>query len=364
MSDKAKRITMVELARLAAVDISTVSRALNDSPLVKQGTKDHVLKIAAETGYVVNASARNLRRQSSQAIGLVIPLHPDSGQTISDPFFLEMVGAVSHAASQKGYDLIVSVPQSEEQIAERRLLQMGRADGLIVIGQAGRAERLNALGDVSRNIVVWGGRHGQTNYTLVGSDNVEGGRIATEHLLSLGRRRILFLGDTDLPEVALRYDGLKQACESHGQSPDPALVLKLSFGGDAAFNEVVRFRSSGPTFDAIFAASDVLAISAIQALVSLGVKVPEDVSVVGYDGIGQAALATPSLTTIDQNISAGGAIMVDLLLRKIAALTTIDQNISAGGAIMVDLLLRKIAGETVESATTSTRLIIRKSCGG
>ena len=121
---------MAELARIANVDISTVSRALNDSPLVKEKTKTHVLKIAAETGYVVNASARNLRRQSAQAIGIVIPLAPESGQTISDPFFLEMVGAVSHAASQRGYDLIVSVPQSSAEIAERRLLMTGRADGL------------------------------------------------------------------------------------------------------------------------------------------------------------------------------------------------------------------------------------------
>ena len=187
-----KKVTMVDLARLAEVDISTVSRALNDSPLVKTDTKEHILKIASEIGYVVNASARNLRRQSSEAIGIVIPLQPGSDQTISDPFFLEMVGAVSHAASQKGYDLVISVPQSAEQIAERRLLQTGRADGLIVIGQAGRSERLNALGALAQKVVVWGGRTGDSNYTLVGSDNVEGGRLATDHLLSSGEKRYSF----------------------------------------------------------------------------------------------------------------------------------------------------------------------------
>ena len=111
---KPNKITMAELARLANVDVSTVSRALNDSPLVKQETKSDILKIAAETGYAVNASARNLRRQSSEAIGIVIPLRPESGQTISDPFFLEMVGAVSQAASERGYDLIISVPKDDE----------------------------------------------------------------------------------------------------------------------------------------------------------------------------------------------------------------------------------------------------------
>lgn len=339
MSDKTKRITMVELARLAEVDISTVSRALNDSPLVTQVTKDHILKIAGETGYVINVSARNLRRQASQAIGIVIPMGPESGQTISDPFFLEMVGAVSHAASQQDHDLIVSVPHSEDQIAARRLLQTGRADGLIVIGQAGRAERLNMLGTLSKNIVVWGGRHGETNYTLVGSDNFEGGLIATEHLLKLGRKRILFLGDIELPEVALRYDGLKKAHELAGITCDNELILNLNFGGDTAFKKISEYCQTGLKFDAIFAASDVLAMSAIHALNAQDLRVPEDVSVVGYDDIGQAAMMTPSLTTV-------------------------DQNIAKGGEMMVDLLLRKISGETVASAMTPTRLVVRKSCGG
>jgi len=232
----AKKVTMSELARLAKVDISTVSRALNDSPLVKPHTKEAILKIADEIGYTVNVAARNLRKQSSEAIGIVIPLAPGSEQTISDPFFLEMVGSVSHAASQSGYDLIVSVPQDEMQIAERRLLRSGRADGLIVIGQAGRKERLNAMSASNSNIVVWGGAHGEQNYTLVGSDNVKGGQLATSHLLSLGRKNILFLGDVSLPEVALRYEGYVKAHNDAGMVYDPDYILKLNFGGQSAFN--------------------------------------------------------------------------------------------------------------------------------
>ena len=341
---------MAELARIANVDISTVSRALNDSPLVKEKTKTHVLKIAAETGYVVNASARNLRRQSAQAIGIVIPLAPESGQTISDPFFLEMVGAVSHAASQRGYDLIVSVPQSSAEIAERRLLMTGRADGLIVIGQAGRGERLNALNMSQSNIIVWGGRDAQHNYCVVGSDNIQGGLMATEHLLGLGRRRILFLGDITLPEVALRYEGYIKAHEGHEIDVDKDLVLALNFGGETALAAVKDFalktsnlktsnRDNGLSFDAIFAASDVLAMAAIHALQAIGRSVPTDVAIVGYDDVGQAAMSTPPLTTI-------------------------NQNIAKGGEMMVDMLLDKIANKPVESAYTPTDLIIRQSCGG
>jgi DNA-binding LacI/PurR family transcriptional regulator len=327
---------MRELARLAEVDISTVSRSLNDSPLVAPETKAHVLKIAAEKGYVVNATARSLRRRSSETIGIVIPMRPGSGQTISDPFYLEMVGAVSHAASQRGYDLILSVPQGEDAFSERRLIQTGRADGLIVIGQARRLERLNALGTLLDRVVVWGGRVGHPRYTLVGSDNLEGGRLAGEHLLAIGRRRILFLGDPDLPEVALRFEGLRAALAGRGLAHDPALVRRVDFGADAAFRAVLELIDGNIAFDAVFAASDVLAMAAIHALRARDRRAPEDVSVVGYDNIGQAQMATPPLTTI-------------------------DQHITLGGELMVDLLLRKIRGDRVKSVVTPTTLVVRGS---
>lgn len=334
-----RKMTMAELAKLANVDVSTVSRALNDSPLVKEETKRQILDIAAETGYAVNASARNLRRQSSEAIGMVIPLRPESGQTISDPFYLEMVGAVSQAASERGYDLIVSIPRDDETIAERRLLQTGKADGLIVIGQAGMAQRLSEIGPLARKVVVWGGHVGDTNYTLVGSDNIEGGRLAADHLLSQGRKRILFLGPVRLPEVQLRHQGFLMAHTEHGETWDESLALEIEFGAKDAFESIRSLLDSDRRFDAIFAASDVLAMAALMALNGRGVRVPEDVAVVGYDNISQAGMATPSLTTI-------------------------DQNIERGGQLMVEKLLAQLHGETTQSELTPTRLIVRESSGG
>ncbi len=333
-----RKMTMAELARLADVDVSTVSRALNDSPLVKEETKREILRIAEQTGYAVNASARNLRRQSAEAIGIVIPLRPASGQTISDPFFLEMVGAVSDAAADRGYDLIISAPKGEEQIAERRLLQTGKADGLIIIGQAGRSRRLDALGPLAEKVVVWGGRISDSAYTLVGSDNLEGGRLAADHLLSRGRRAILFIGPRDLPEVMLRHEGFIRAHAEHGVIAEPARVLNIEFGSRPAFQSILNLIDAGLHFDAIFAASDVLAMSAMMALQARGRSVPGDIAVVGYDNITQSAMAMPPLTTI-------------------------DQSIEAGGRLMVDLLLRKLAGETVTSQLTPTRLVVRASSG-
>lgn len=332
----ARKVTMAELARAANVDVSTVSRALSDSPLVKPETKAHVKTVAEDLGYQINVAARNLRRRSTQTLGIVVPIDPARGQTISDPFYLEMVGAISNAAAKRDYDLLLTIPQSDEKIAENRLLGSGKVDGLIVIGQAGRAERLNALASNTDRVVVWGGQLEDARYTIVGSDNVEGGKAAARHLLASGRKRILFIGDTDLPEVALRYRGLNDAYAERKLAHARKLVLPLSFGAVNAIRDVADFIRSGEKFDAVFAASDVLAIAAIHAIKSEGLSVPDDISVIGYDNVGQAASAAPPLTTV-------------------------DQNIALGGELLVDLLIKKIRGEKVKSRLTPTDLIIRKS---
>ena len=292
---------MSGLAKLSGVDISTVSRALNGSPLVNGRTKDHILKLAHETGYAINARARNLRKQSSQTLGIVIPVYPGSQQNLSDPFFLEMIAAVSQAAAKFDYDLIINLPNSPSEIAERRLLLSGKADGLIVIGQAGRIERLRSLGDAADRVVVWGGMIEAADYTLVGSDNFEGGRLVGEHLKNIGRQRVVFLGDIDLPEVELRYNGLMSVWKGGGGDPS-VMHVRSSFDGHEAYRQTLALCEGAERFDAVFAASDVLAIAAIHALQSKGLRVPEDVAVVGYDNIGQAAMFSPGLTTIDQNI--------------------------------------------------------------
>jgi DNA-binding LacI/PurR family transcriptional regulator len=331
-----KKVTMLELAKIARVDISTVSRALNDSPVVKESTRRRIQRIASEIGYAVNAPASSLRRKSARAIGMVIPLDPDTEQTMSDPFYLEMVGAVSQAAADLDYDLVVSVPREARQVAERRLLNTGRADGIIVIGQASRIERLNELADVHSNFVVWGGRMNGAKYTTVGSDNVKGGQLATSHLIQRGARRILFLGDPSLPEVKQRHDGYLKAHREADIAHSASYLLRMNFSGRSTYDKVLDFIRAGNKFDGIFASSDLLANSAIHALVAAGLSVPGDVKIVGYDNIGQASMMTPPLTTV-------------------------SQNIAEGGALLVELLMAKIEGKKVKSRFTTTELIVRAS---
>jgi len=331
-----KKVTMLELAKIARVDISTVSRALNDSPVVKESTRRRIQRIASEIGYAVNAPASNLRRKSARTIGMVIPLDPETGLSLSDPFFLEMVGAVSRSAADRDYDLVVTVPRDAPLVAEQRLLNTGRADGLVIIGQSAPADRLDELAEMHSNFVVWGARIRGTKYTTIGSDNAKGGHLATTHLFRRGARRLLFLGDPDLPEVKLRHEGFLKAHREAGLSHDPSCLLRVNSGGRATYDRVLDFIRAGHGIDGVFAGSDLLANSAVHALVAEGLSIPGDIRIVGYDNIGLASMMTPPLTTI-------------------------SQSIAEGARLLVEGLLAKLEGKKVSSSYTRTELIARSS---
>jgi DNA-binding LacI/PurR family transcriptional regulator len=163
-------------------------------------------------------------------------------------------------------------------------------------------------------LVVWGAQLPNQLYCTVGCNNIEGGRLATEHLLAHGCRRIAFFGDTDLPEVAQRYEGHRQALASASVALDPALVSRASFLAASARDAVTQLRAQGTAFDAIFCCSDLLAMSAISALRDFGLRVPQDVAVVGYDDVVLAAHYHPPITTVRQPIDAGGRALVTALL--------------------------------------------------
>ncbi|HEY6965474.1 MAG TPA: substrate-binding domain-containing protein, partial [Erythrobacter sp.] len=217
-------------------------------------------------------------------------------------------------------------------------MSTSRATGVIFIGQSSLHHAFNDLVSRDNRFVVWGAEFPDAQYCVIGSDNLAGGRRATAHLARLGRRRILFLGDTEAPEAEQRFRGYRQALEQAGMGLDDALVVPAHFevhSGEAAVRSAI---AQGLRFDAIFAASDLIAIGAIRALTRSGLRVPEDVSVVGYDNIPAARLVTPQLTTIDQ-----------------------DANLA--GRMLVSKLIDKGDGPPI-SQRLETSLLIRESCGG
>jgi len=325
---------MAELGALVGVSAATVSRAIAGSPLVNAKTREQILRLAHNRGYVVNAAARSLRLKRTETISVVIPLGHESSQPLTDPFFVEMLGRLAEEITLRGYGMFLQkvLPPMADWLP--RLIGTGRADGVIVIGQSTEHATLNTAAKTYRPLVVWGADVPGQGYCTVGSDNRAGAAAAVSHLLQTGRKRILFLGDPKIPEIGQRYAGYLSALKAGGHAAQHEVPAHLT--ADAAYQTVHELAAGSARFDAIFAASDVIAISAIRALADAGRSVPHDVAVVGFDDIAMAAHTNPPLSTV-------------------------RQDLEQGAKLLVDLVFRRLAGEKTASVVLPTKLIVRES---
>jgi DNA-binding LacI/PurR family transcriptional regulator len=337
------KATSFDIAFHAGVSQSTVSRALAGSPLVSEDTRRKIQAIAEQLNYQVDKNASCLRRQESGTLALLLFEDPTSDDSQINPFFLSMLGSITRACARQGYDLLVSFQQLTDDW-HAYYQDSHKADGLILLGYGDylvARSKLQKLVEQQTHFVRWGAVvEGQPGVS-VGCDNLQGGRAITEHLLGLGRRRIAFLGHASphRPEFYDRYRGHCEALRAAGLEPDPALqvdaVDSTEHTGCRALHEL---RTRGVEFDAVFAASDLIAIGAIHALHDAGIDVPGQVSVVGFDDVPMATYANP-------------------------ALTTVLQDTKRAGEILVERVLQQIRGEPAESAMLPAQVIVRRSCG-
>lgn len=332
-------IRLEDLADLAGVSVATVSRALNDSPLVSQKTRDRVQKLARRHHYQ-GRSGLSRRQTASQTpkFSVIIPAPQGRDARMTDPFMLQLFGGVADAAESVAADLVMPHRRPSDEDAFATLLEQDQSDGLLILGQSRFHEQLNRLADAGRPLVVWGAQLDNQRYCTVGSDNFEGGRRATNHLIRLGSRRLAFLGQFAAPEVRLRLEGYRAALRDQGLREEPGLLQDTGLTVDSALDAVSHLINSRIGFDGIVAASDLVALGAIQALERRGASVPGDVKVIGYDDIEMATYSSPPLTTV-------------------------QQDVFRAGRLMVLKLLRQINGETVQSEKLTTDVIVRQSCG-
>ena len=338
MNDR-KSLTMSDIAKLAQVSESTVSRALRDNPLINEKTRRRVQQIARDHNYQVNESARNLRLKKTHTIAVVMLLDPEYGQTISDPFLLDLLGNVADELAQYGYDLLLSSSQTLGDELNPNYLDSKRADGMIIIGQGEHGHKIDALVGSRKPFVVWGAYRPGQSYCTVGSDNKKGAYLSVKHLIDTGHQRIAFLGDSSHPEIEQRLEGYRQALVEANLPLDEDLVVTTAFSSQEGF-EKTRDVLLGQkrSFDAIFTVSDAIAMGVIKQLGERGIRVPEDVAVSGYDDIPTSAFCTP-------------------------ALTTVRQNTAEGGHHLVKCLMDQMAGKKAKSVILDAELIIRQSSG-
>lgn len=318
MNEEPKVRNISDLARIAGVSAGTVSRALADSELVNAKTRARIKALAREHDFRPNIMARNLRIKKTGAIGVVIPLGHDTGQHISDPFFITMLGLLADALTERGYDLMLSrvIPTDDDWLD--RFTDSGRVDGIIVIGQSDQAAALDRVAQRFRPLVVWGGHEQGQVHCSVGSDNVAGGDLAASHLIERGCERIAFFGDPTAREIKQRLAGCRAALSRAGLGDDPRVFpVHLAAGiDDANISQYLADELQRP--DGIVAASDVIAMSTLRALSEMGIAVPGDVKVIGYDDLPIAEHTVPRLSTVKQDLTTGANNLVELLMRRIA----------------------------------------------
>jgi DNA-binding LacI/PurR family transcriptional regulator len=321
-------LTMEDLASLAGVSTITVSRALRDSPMVTEKTREKIRRIAEEQGYRLNISARNLRMRRSYSVAVVVEMTPVKGRPMSDPYPLELLGGITQELTTAGYSVVLT----SKQLLDTPPVQ--GADGLILLGQGSHGEAVKVLQKAGLPLVVWGAPQAGTSYIVVGSDNRTGGASVGMRFAEQGRKRLLFLGDVDHAEVEERCAGFIAAL---GGRAEVVVLRPRAFTFESGFDSLSELLAGGaPPFDGVFAASDLLAMGAIRALTENRLRVPEDVSVVGYDDTPGAASFVPPLTSVHQYLRDGGV----LLARKMLAL---------------------IDGESVASEMLPTTLISRQT---
>jgi DNA-binding LacI/PurR family transcriptional regulator len=312
-----RRKQMADVARLAGVATSTVSRALSGSPLVNEETRTRILELAASLNYTINVGARNLRQGSNRTIAVVVSDDEERRQDLSDPFFLSLLGMLADALTERGFNMLVARVGSQHLATAVSYYETGLALGVILIGHWRHHDQLNQLAARRVPLVVWGAQLDQQLYCTVGSDNINGGDQAVSHLIGLGRRRIVFLGDIRYPEMAQRCAGYRAALARAGIDFDPRLQIATSFNAEDCKRVVQRMVDDGIAFDAMFVVSDLLAMTAINTLRELGRSIPDEVSVVGFDDIALASYFHPALTTVRQSLEDVASAMVDAMLAQI-----------------------------------------------
>lgn len=309
--------TLHDVARVAGVSIKTVSNVVNDYPHVRESTRDRVLSAIAELDYRPNLSARGLRSGKTGVIGLAIP-------ELRQNYFAELADTIIRMAAP--HDMAVLIDQTggtrEGELAVLSGERLRLTDGVLFSPQRLGQEDIDLL-DVPFPLVLLGERmfDGPTDHVTM--HNVESSRAATEHLIGIGRRRIAVIGahpvnQDDIRSANLRVRGYREALDAAGLPYDPALVRVAApwhrENGAAAMRGLLE---EGIPFDAVFTLNDTLGLGALRALGEAGVRVPDDVAVIGYDNIDESRFSVPSLSSVEPGRDQIAQVAVEMLLERI-----------------------------------------------
>lgn len=320
-----KPATLSDIAATIGVTPMTVSRVVNGTGYVSEETRERVMQAVAKMNYRPNGVARSLKRQRTETVGLVLG-------DISNPYSTEIANAVRSALSARGFTMFISISENSatEDIAAFDSLVDHNVDGLIVATRSNREgdERLAAMADRSVPIVVVGRDFRHEQVDSIAADNFAGGFEATQHLIDLGHKRIAFLGASFANRGSLkRLQGYLAALAEHGLPIDERLITgRKETASDApgystetiGYEGMKRLLSIPNRPTAVFARNDFTAVGAMAAIKEVGLEIPRDIAIAGFDDTPLALHTMPPLTTVRQPMKLQGQLAAELLLRRIA----------------------------------------------
>jgi LacI family transcriptional regulator len=333
------KLTLEEIAQLSGVSRSTVSRVINDHPNVKSEVRERVLRVVAETGYHPDPAARSLAGRRTGVIGLVIPRAVT--MLFNDPYIPRLLQGITQTCNAHDYTLSLFLlhTKEEEDKLHPRILRTQLFDGVIVqAAQIGDA-LISQMVEHDVPFVMIGRPENDSVISFVNADNVIGAYTAVSHLIQLGYKRIASItGPCDQSAGLDRRQGYMNALRDRGRGCDDNLIVQGDFTETGGYINMQRLLPHKP--DAVFVASDTMAFGAMRALRQVGLSVPQDVAMVGFDDLMPSATSDPPLTTIRQPILRVGAQVVETL---------------------IDILHNGL--KPARRIVMPTELVIRSSCG-
>jgi LacI family transcriptional regulator len=337
-----KKVNIKDIARIAKVSHTTVSRALNDKSRIRKETKEKILSIAKELGYRPDFIARSLVMKRTKTLGLVIT-------NIANPFYTELAWGIEKTATKLGYSIIFCSTQSDISI-EKQYIEMLRSKGVdgIVFSSAHMEDpNIVVLAEEEFPIILVNRRtyHPivKEKVDYVGVDNILGGFLAVEHLIKLGHKRIGVIGGSAESSVGLeRLEGGKKALKTYGLEQRSDYFLEGNFLKKSGYQRAKQFLKMAEMPTAIFATNDYMALGVYQAILEEGLRIPEDVVLIGFNDIEFSSMQGIELTTIGQKKFEMGTIAVEMLVEKIEKGD--DWHSAKEIFLMPELIIRKTCG--------------------
>ncbi len=332
------RLTIIEIAKQAGVSRSTVSRVINDDPNVHAATRQRVRSVMQKLNFQPNAAARGLAAGKTRILGLVIPM--GVAALFSDPYFPQLIQGISAACNQHDYSTMLWLAEPEyERRTIQQIVSAGMVDGVIIASALTDDAVIEAVRTHKVPFVLIGRHPVYVDITYVDVDNRVSARDAVLHLIRLGYKRVATIsGPLNMIGGLDRLAGYKDALKARGIVADPNLIAEGDFSEASGYSTMQQLLPQEP--DAIFVASDTMALGAMRALREAGKRIPDDVAIVGYDDMPFAARSDPPLTTVRQPIHRAGFVGAETLMELIS-----EQDAAPRRVIL------------------PTELVIRDSCG-